>query len=63
MHSATHNDLRPFFVAHPPPKHLVVVSAADQVYLLCLTCGFSITQDAIDAGLPVNHSDAKEVIA
>ncbi len=59
MHSHTNNDLRPFFEAHPQSSHDVVVAADSQVHLLCLTCGFSITQDAIDAGLPVNHPEVE----
>ncbi len=55
MHNASHNDLRPFFKAHPPPEHIVTVVATDQVHLVCLPCGFSVTQDAVDAGLPVKH--------
>ncbi len=56
MHSAEHNDLRPFFKAHPTgPDHEVVIVATTQVHLMCLSCGFSITQDAINAGSPVKH--------
>ncbi len=47
------NDLRPFYKAHPAPGHKVVVLATDQVQLICISCGFSVTQDAVDAGLPV----------
>jgi len=53
MHSAEHNDLRPFFKAHPLPDHQVVMPAGSQVHLICMTCGFSVTQDAVNAGLPV----------
>jgi len=58
MHSAEHNDLRPFFKAHPIPDHNVVVAADNQVHLMCLSCGFSVTQDAVDAGLPVSFAKA-----
>ncbi len=62
MHSAEHNDLRPFYKAHPTggaEPHDVVVVATDQVNLVCVTCGFSVTQDAVDAGLPVTHEVAE----
>ncbi len=59
MHSASHNDLRPFFKAHPAPDHVVEVVATSQVHLVCLTCGFSVTQDAVNAGLPCDFEVAK----
>lgn len=58
MHSSSNNDLRPFFKAHPqegPKDHKVVIVATDQVHLICIDCGFSVTEDAVDAGLPVVH--------
>ncbi len=61
MHSATQNDLRPFVDVHAGPEHNVqVVGAGGQVHLICLPCGFSMTQDAVDAGLPVQHPPDEE---
>lgn len=57
MAHVSHNDLRRFFEAHPSPDHIVVILATDQVQLICTKCGFSVTQDAVDAGLPVNHEE------
>ncbi len=51
----TYNDIRAFNEAHPSPVHEVLVLATDQVNLLCMSCGFHVTADAVDAGLPVRH--------
>ncbi len=53
MHSASHNDVRPFLDVHNGPGCKVVVIATSQVHFICMGCGFSITQDAINAGAPV----------
>ncbi len=54
MANGSHNDLRPFYKAHGE-SHEVIMASTDQVYLICITCGISVTQDAVDAGLPVVH--------
>lgn len=62
MHNASHNDLRPFFKAHPqkgPKDHRVQIVAGAQIHLICIDCGFSVTQDAVDAGLPVVHTEGQ----
>ncbi len=63
MHSAEHNDLRPFYKAHPvmgPDSHDVTIVATDQVVLICASCGFGVTADAVNAGLPVKHEVVKK---
>lgn len=59
MHSAQHNDLRPFFKAHPIPEHIVVIAGTSQLHLVCMSCGYSVTQDAVNAGLPVKFEVTK----
>ncbi len=54
------NDLRSFFAAHPAPEHITTLLGTSQVQLICITCGFSVTQDAVDAGLPVENQDIIE---
>jgi len=58
MAHQNYNDLRAFYRVHA--DHLSVVVAADQVHLVCITCGFDITVDAVDAGLPVKHDEEAE---
>ncbi len=65
MAHLTYNDLRPFFEAHPvegetQAVHKVHIASGAQVSLICMTCGFSVTQDAVDAGLPVIHEQEKK---
>jgi len=55
MGSGTYLDIRAFCVEHPKESHDVVVVATDQMVMVCYDCGFSMTGDACDAGLPVNH--------
>jgi len=65
MGNLSYNDLRPFVAVHGPnlpgaePDHMVVVVATDQVHLVCLDCGFDITVDAVDAGLPCGFPEEK----
>jgi len=59
----TYNDLRRFVAIHGPglagaePDHNVQVVATDQVHLVCLDCGFDVTVDAVNAGLPCDFGD------
>ncbi len=57
MAHQTYNDLTRWIAQHPQESHMVHVVATDQVHLVCLTCGFECTADAVDAGLPVTHEE------
>lgn len=63
MAHATYNDLREFFEVHPhggDDHHHVVYVGGPQVTMICVTCGFSTTLDAVDAGLAVTHEGEDE---
>jgi len=55
MSHQSYNDIRAFTDAHKGHGYQVV--ATDQVVLICTECGFSMTVDAVDAGLPVVHDE------
>jgi len=61
MAHSTYSDIRAFCTEHPKDTHDVVVVATDQVVMVCYDCGFSMTVDACDAGLPVKHPTIEEV--
>ncbi len=61
MANQSYNDIRPWCKEHPP-EHVQAVVATDQVVLVCFTCGFSCTVDAVDAGLPVKHQPRKILV-